>query len=135
MDEGYTKEELKMVHETRKIMSLPPIPISATCVRVPVERAHSESIQVTTRDPIEIGELRRALAEARGVRVVDEPEKDRYPMPLAVSGADDVFVGRVRRAIDEPNTYNLWVVGDQILKGAALNAVQIAEIVFDADAD
>lgn len=130
MDGGYTKEELKMVYETRKIMGLPDIPISATCVRVPVERAHSESIQVTTKDDIALADLTKALADADGVQVVDDPENDRYPTPLAVSGADDVFVGRIRRAPDDERTYDLWVVGDQVLKGAALNAVQIAEILF-----
>jgi aspartate-semialdehyde dehydrogenase len=130
MDGGYTKEELKMVHETRKIMSLPPIPISSTCVRVPVERAHSESILVTTRDALDLDVIRRALSEAPGVRVIDQPEKDEYPTPLVASGKGEVLVGRIRKAIDEPNACNLWVVGDQILKGAALNAVQIAESLF-----
>jgi aspartate-semialdehyde dehydrogenase len=131
MDGAYTKEELKMVHETRKIMELPPIPISATCVRVPVERAHSESIQVTTREALSLDAIRRAIEEAPGVQLLDEPEKDSYPTPLQASGQDDVFIGRLRRGIDEENVTNLWVVGDQVRKGAALNAVQIAEIIFN----
>lgn len=129
-ENGYTREEMKMVHETRKIMELPPIPISATCVRVPVERAHSESVQVTTERPLSLAQLRAALAAAPGVSLVDEPLADRYPTPLLVSGQDNVHVGRVRVHPSEPATYDLWVVGDQIRKGAALNAVEIAEIVF-----
>ncbi len=129
-ESGYTKEEMKMVFETRKIMSLPPIPISATCVRVPVERAHSESVQITTRDPLTVDQIRSAIQNAPGVQLRDAAREDVYPMPLVVSGEDDVFVGRIRRHPDEPNTYDLWIVGDQILKGAALNAVQIAEKLF-----
>ncbi len=130
MDGAYTREELKMVHETRKIMGLPPIPISATCVRVPVERAHSESVYVATESPLTLDAIRSAFEKAPGVSVIDAPAEDRYPTPLAVTGQDDVFVGRLRQAIGEENAYCFWVVGDQILKGAALNAVQIAEIVF-----
>lgn len=129
-DNDYTREEMKMVFETRKIMGLGQVPISATCVRVPVERAHSEAIQVTTREPIPIPKLREALDAAPGVSVLDDPRGDVYPTPLVMSGEDDVFVGRIRRHPDEEATYDLWVVGDQILKGAALNAVQIAEKLF-----
>ena len=129
-DNGYTREEMKMVLETRKIMGLPPIPISATCVRVPVERAHSESIQITTRSPLTLEQIRAAIAAAPGVSLLDSPREDVYPTPLSVSGQDDVYVGRIRRHPDEPATYDLWVVGDQIRKGAALNAVQIAEELF-----
>ncbi|MBI4605546.1 MAG: aspartate-semialdehyde dehydrogenase [Planctomycetes bacterium] len=132
LDNGYTREEMKMVHETRKIMGLPPIPISATCVRVPVERAHSESIQVTTASPLTLDQIRTALRAAPGVKLEDAPREDIYPMPLIVSGQDDVSVGRIRRHPDEPSTYDLWVVGDQVRKGAALNAVQIAEKLFCA---
>ena len=130
LENGYTKEEMKMVHETRKIMELPPIPISATCVRVPVERAHSESVQVTMERPLSLAEIREALSRAPGVKLVDEPAADRYPTPLAVSGTDEVQVGRVRIHPSEPSTCDLWIVGDQIRKGAALNAVEIAEILF-----
>jgi len=129
-ENGYTKEEMKMVLETRKILGLPVLSISATCVRVPVERAHSESIQVTTETPLAIEAVREALSRAPGIRVIDAPREDRYPTPLAASGHDDVLVGRLRRHPAEESTYDLWVVGDQILKGAALNAVQIAERAF-----
>jgi aspartate-semialdehyde dehydrogenase len=129
-DNGYTREEMKMVLETRKIMGLPPIPISATCVRVPVERAHSESVQITTRSPLTLEQIRAAIAAAPGVSLLDSPREDVYPTPLSVSGQDDVYVGRIRRHPDEPNTYDFWIVGDQIRKGAALNAVQIAEELF-----
>ncbi len=127
---GYTKEEMKMVLETQKIMGLPSLPISATCVRVPVARAHSESIQVTTESKLSLDEIRNALAGAPGVTVIDEPREDKYPTPLQSTGEDDVYVGRVRQHPLEETTYDFWLVGDQILKGAALNAVQIAERVF-----
>jgi aspartate-semialdehyde dehydrogenase len=133
LENGYTREEMKMVHETRKIMDLEAIPISATCVRVPVERSHSEAIQVTTRDPLSLAEIRRAFQQAPGVRVVDAPEEDRYPMPLEVAGEDDVYVGRLRKPPGSERCVDLWVVGDQLLKGAALNAVQIAELLFVGD--
>ena len=129
-ENGYTKEEMKMVLETRKIMDLENVPISVTCVRVPIKRAHSESVQVTTERALRLEEIRRALDEAPGVELEDSPHEDVYPTPLAVSGTDDVRVGRVRIHPDERNTYDFWVVGDQILKGAALNAVQIAEKVL-----
>jgi len=126
-DDGYTKEELKMTLETRKIMGLGQVPISATCVRVPVERAHSESIQVSTESPLDISAIREAFEKAPGLQVIDDPHDDRYPTPLQAADQDDVFVGRLRQHPDEAATYDLWVVGDQIRKGAALNAVQIAE--------
>ena len=129
-ENGYTREEMKVVLETRKIMELPAIPISATCVRVPVERAHSESVQVTTQRPLSLKEIRDAMSNAPGVTLVDDAAKDVYPMPLYVSGTDNVQVGRLRVHPSEPNTYDLWVVGDQIRKGAALNAVEIAEELF-----
>ena len=129
-ESGYTKEEMKMVFETRKIMGLGAIPISATCVRVPVARTHCEAIQVTTRDALPLDEIRKALAAAPGVSLRDDAGNDVYPTPLETTGKDDVFVGRLRRHPEDPRTYDLWVAGDQILKGAALNAVQIAERVF-----
>lgn len=131
-DNGYTKEEMKLVLETRKIMGLPPIPISATCVRVPVERAHSESVQIQTRDALTLEQIHAAIRSAPGVTLQDVPREDIYPTPLVVAGEDDVVVGRVRKHPDEPRTYDLWIVGDQIRKGAALNAVQIAEKLFCA---
>ncbi len=126
-DNGYTKEEMKMVFETRKIMGLEGVPISATCVRVPVERAHSESIQVSTESPLELEAIRAAFERAPGLQVIDEPAEDLYPTPLQAAGQDDVYVGRLRRHPDEDETCDFWVVGDQIRKGAALNTIQIAE--------
>jgi aspartate-semialdehyde dehydrogenase len=131
-DNGYTKEEMKMVLETQKIMGLPNLSVSATCVRVPVARTHSESIQVTTESPLELGAIRAAFDAAPGLEVIDEPGDDKYPTPLAATGADDVYVGRLRAHPAEASTYDFWVVGDQILKGAALNAVQIAEKAFES---
>ena len=130
-DNGYTGEEMKMVRETRKIMSLSAIPISATCVRVPVARAHSEAVQVSTERALSLDEIRAAIQAAPGVCVVDAPKDDVYPTPVGVSGADDVEVGRIRIHPDEPNTYDFWIAGDQIRKGAALNAVQIAEVLLN----
>ncbi|MCZ6792016.1 MAG: aspartate-semialdehyde dehydrogenase [Planctomycetota bacterium] len=129
-ENGYTREEMKMVLETRKILGADGLSVSATCVRVPVARAHSEAVQVTTEKPLSLEEIRGSLGCAPGVRLLDRPADDVYPMPLEVSGEDDVFVGRLRVHPDDPRTYDLWVVGDQILKGAALNAVQIAEKVL-----
>ncbi|MEC8895086.1 MAG: aspartate-semialdehyde dehydrogenase [Planctomycetota bacterium] len=126
-DNGYTKEEMKMVLETRKIMGIEGVPISATCVRVPVERAHSESIQVSTESPLELEAVRAAFEAAPGLQVIDEPAEDLYPTPLQAAGQDDVYVGRLRRHPDEEETCDFWVVGDQIRKGAALNTIQIAE--------
>ena len=117
-DNGYTKEEMKMVLETRKIMGLEGVPISATCVRVPVERAHSESIQVSTESPLELDAIRAAFEQAAGLQVIDEPSEDRYPTPLQAADQDDVYVGRLRSHPDEEETYDFWVVGDQIRKGA-----------------
>ena len=140
-DDDYTKEELKMYHETRKIMHSD-IAVSATCVRVPSLRAHSEAIWVETAEPLTPEQVREALANAEGVQVIDQPanlgkpitntqspitETLPYPMPLYLSGTDDVYVGRIRRDIANENGITFWCVGDQIRKGAALNAVQIAE--------
>ena len=128
---GYTREEMKMVWETRKIMALgEDVSISATCVRVPIPRAHSESIQITLEDTVPLADIRMAIAAAPGVQLSDDAAADLYPTPLELSGADDVVVGRIRQHPNEPNTYDLWIVGDQIRKGAALNAVQIAEKLF-----
>ena len=125
-DDDYTKEELKMYHETRKIMHSD-IAVSATCVRVPVMRAHSESIWVETERPISPEEARKAFAEADGVIVVDNPAEKEYPMPLFIAGKEPVYVGRIRKDITCENGLSFWCVADQIKKGAALNAVQIAE--------
>jgi len=126
MENGYTKEEMKMYHETRKIMHSD-IEVSATCVRVPVMRAHSEATWVETERPISIEEARKAFAEAEGIVLQDNPADKEYPMPLFVAGKEPVYVGRIRKDLSNPNGLTFWTVSDQIKKGAALNAVQIAE--------
>ena len=125
-DNGYTKEEMKMYHETRKIMHSD-VKVSATCVRVPSLRAHSESIWIETEKPVSIAEAKAAFANAQGCVLMDEPENKIYPMPLFLSGKDEVFIGRIRKDISDENGLSFWCVSDQIRKGAALNAVQIAE--------
>lgn len=130
MPNGYTKEEMKMVHETRKIFGDDSIRVTATCVRVPVLRAHSEAVNIETERKLSADEVRRILAKAPGVRVVDEPGRKLYPMPLAATGQGDVLVGRIREDISQPNGIDMFIAGDQLLKGAALNAVQIAELVI-----
>lgn len=125
-ENGYTKEEMKMYHETRKIMHSD-IKVSATCVRVPVMRAHSESIWLETERPVSVAEARAAFEAAEGVVVCDMPADKLYPMPLFQAGSDEVYVGRIREDIADPNGLTFWCVSDQIKKGAALNAVQIAE--------
>jgi aspartate-semialdehyde dehydrogenase len=125
-ENDYTKEEMKMHNETRKIMHSD-VAVSATCVRVPVMRAHSESIWVETERPISPEEARKAFAEAQGVVVVDNPSEKEYPMPLFIAGKEPVYVGRIRKDITCENGLSFWCVADQIKKGAALNAVQIAE--------
>ncbi|OQA32507.1 MAG: Aspartate-semialdehyde dehydrogenase [Betaproteobacteria bacterium ADurb.Bin341] len=126
-ENGYTKEEMKMVLETRKILHDPEMRIAATTVRVPVLRSHSESLNIETERPLSVEEIRTALAKAPGVIVEDDPANKIYPMPLFRAERDDVSVGRIRKDLSCENGINLWVSGDQILKGAALNAVQIAE--------
>lgn len=129
-DNGYTKEEMKMVNETRKIMHRPDIRVSATCVRVPVMRAHSEAIWVQTRDRITVEQARAAFAAAEGVVVMDDPGARVYPMPLDMAHTDPVYVGRLREDLADDNALTFWTVADQIRKGAALNAVQIAEYIL-----
>ena len=128
-DNGYTKEEMKMHNETRKIMHSD-VDVSAMCVRVPVMRAHSEAVWVETERPVSVEEARAAFAAGEGIVLQDEPAKKDYPMPLFVAGKDPVYVGRIRRDIANPNGLTFWVVSDQIRKGAALNAVQIAEYLI-----
>ena len=128
-DNGYTKEELKMYNETRKIMHSD-IEVSATCVRVPVMRAHSEAIWVETERPISVEEAREAFTKAKGIALIDNPANKEYPMPLGLSGTDPVYVGRIRKDIANENGLTFWSVSDQIRKGAALNAVQIAEYLI-----
>jgi len=126
LDNDYTKEEMKMNWETKKIMHTD-AEVSATCVRIPVARAHSEAIWVETEKPLSVTEVTTAFENFKGLTVVDNPAKNEYPMPLFVSGKDDVYVGRIRQDVTDPNSITFWCVGDQIKKGAALNAVQIAE--------
>ncbi|MBI2915163.1 MAG: aspartate-semialdehyde dehydrogenase [Firmicutes bacterium] len=126
-DGGYTKEEWKMVNETRKILGDPEMAVTATTVRVPVFRCHSESINIETERRLSARDVREVLAQAEGVQVLDEPGLMRYPMPLELAGTDPVFVGRIREDNSHERGINLWVAGDQIRKGAALNAIQIAE--------
>jgi len=129
-DNGYTKEEMKMVLETQKIMSLPGLPVSATCVRVPVLRAHSEAIWIETERPLSPEEARRILQQAEGIQVVDEPKAGGYPMPWDVAETLDTYVGRIRKDLSHPNGLTFWVVADQLYKGAALNAIQIGELLL-----
>lgn len=130
-DNGYTKEEMKMFNETRKIMHEPELSVSAMCVRVPVMRAHSEAIWVETERPISPEEAREAFAKANGIVIVDNPAEKQYPMPLFVAGKDPVFVGRIRKDLANEHGLSFWIVGDQIKKGAALNAVQIAQYILE----
>jgi aspartate-semialdehyde dehydrogenase len=127
-DNGYTKEEMKLVHETQKILD-PNIRVTATAVRVPVTGGHSESVNVEFEKEFDIAKVMRLLREAPGVKLYDDPAKDEYPMPSIANGRDEVFVGRVRRDESQPRTLNLWVVADNLRKGAATNAVQIAELL------
>jgi aspartate-semialdehyde dehydrogenase len=129
-DNGYTKEEMKMYNETKKIMHAPKLDVSATCVRVPVMRAHSEAIWVETEEPVSVEAARKAFASAEGVVLVDNPANKEYPMPLDIAGKDPVYVGRIRKDLTNENGLSFWVVGDQIKKGAALNAVQIAQYML-----
>lgn len=133
MDNDYTKEEMKTFYETRKIMHSDDIKVSTTCVRVPVLRAHSEALWVETEEPLALETVREAFEKAPGLVVVDDPENKRYPMPLHAAGQDPVYVGRLRRDIADDCSLNFWISGDQIKKGAALNAVQIAQWLIAND--
>ena len=128
-DNGYTKEEMKMYHETKKIMHSD-IETSAMCVRVPSLRSHSESIWIETERPISVEEARQAVINGEGLTLMDNPAEKEYPMPLFLAGKDDVYVGRIRKDLANPNGLTFWLVSDQIRKGAALNAVQIAEYLI-----
>jgi aspartate-semialdehyde dehydrogenase len=127
---GYTREEIKMINETKKIMHDDGIKVSPTCVRVPVFVGHSEAVNVEFEGPVSVEEAREALERAPGVKVVDDFENLVYPMPIDVAGKDDVLVGRIRKDDTIENGLNLWIVGDNLRKGAALNAVQIAELLI-----
>lgn len=130
MDNGYTKEEMKMVGETQKIMNAPHMAVSATCVRVPVFRSHSESVWIETKKPLSVKKAQALLKKAPGIKLVDQPSKGLYPMPLHAEGQSITFVGRIRKDLVAKNGLILWVVSDNLLKGAALNAVQIAELLI-----
>lgn len=128
-DQGYCEEEMKMVNETRKIFGVPDLRISATCIRVPVLRAHSEAINLEFDAPFDPAIARQVLSQAPGVKLVEDWQRNYFPMPIEASGQDDVLVGRIRQDLSNPNSLELWISGDQIRKGAALNAVQIAELL------
>jgi aspartate-semialdehyde dehydrogenase len=127
-DNGYTKEEMKLTKETKKILD-PNISVTATAVRVPVVGGHSESVNIEFENEPDLGEIRKILHETSGITLQDNPDTNNYPMPRYASGKDDVFVGRIRQDFSQANTINLWIVADNLRKGAATNAVQIAEIV------
>lgn len=130
-DNGYTKEEMKMVNETRKIMDAPEIQLSAMCVRVPVFRSHSEAVWVETKHPISVERVRELLSKAPGVVLQDDPEASIYPMPLPATGQQVTYVGRIKKDLASPRGISMWVVSDNLLKGAALNAVQIGELLIE----
>ena len=130
-ENGYTKEEMKLVHETRKILDDDAIGVSATAIRIPVVGGHSESINVKLKNSFEVEEVRQLLNESDGVVVQDNPTTNTYPMPIYAEGKDEVFVGRIRRDFSQENTLNLWVVSDNLRKGAATNAIQIAEYLLE----
>ena len=129
--DGYTKEELKLVKETRKILNTNEIGISATAVRVPVIGGHSESINLELENSFEIDDIKKILNNTPGVLVQDDPESNSYPMPITVNGKNDVFVGRIRRDFSNNNSLNLWVVADNLRKGAATNTLQILEYLLN----
>ncbi len=128
-EQGYCEEEMKMVNETRKIFGISDLRISATCIRVPVLRAHSEAVNLEFAQPFEVAQARKAIEQADGVQLVEDWNANYFPMPIDASGEDDVLVGRIRQDLSHPAGLELWLCGDQIRKGAALNAVQIAELV------
>ena len=131
LDNGYTKEEMKMIEETKKILSDDSLRITATTVRVPVYNGHSESINVELKKEFNLDELREVLSGAPGVEVIDDPDNNVYPMPVNANGSDQVFIGRMRRDESLDHGVNLWVVADNIRKGAATNTVQIAEKLME----
>lgn len=130
-EQGYCEEEMKMVNETRKIFNAPDLRISATCVRVPVLRAHSEAINLEFAQPMPVAKAREILANAPGIRLVEDWQANYFPMPIEASGRDEVLVGRIRQDLSHPCGLELWLSGDQVRKGAALNAVQIAELLVE----
>ena len=133
LDNGYTKEEMKMINETRKILNRPDLKVTATCVRVPVYHGHSESINVELKSPFDLGTVFRLFREKEGIVVSDDPKNQIYPMPISAAGTDPVYVGRIRRDDSVQNGLNFWCVADNIRKGAALNAVQIMELLIKGE--
>ncbi len=131
MDNGYTKEEMKMVNETRKILDDAAMAITATCVRLPILGGHSESLNIEFDKDFDLDEVYRLLQEAPGIKIEDNPAQNSYPMPITAHGTDDVYVGRIRRDESHPKALNMWVVADNLRKGAATNALQIAEYLID----
>jgi aspartate-semialdehyde dehydrogenase len=131
MENNYCEEEMKMVNETRKIFHDDSLRISATCVRVPVLRAHSEAINIEFAQPFSVDKAREIIAQSAGVKLLEDWDKNYFPMPIDATGKDDVLVGRIRQDISHENSIELWLCGDQIRKGAALNAVQIAELLIN----
>jgi len=129
-ENGYCQEEMKMVNESRKIMGSPHLRLTATCVRVPVLRTHAEALNLEFEQPFPVEKARQLLAQAPGVALIEDWERNRFPMPIDVAGKDEVAVGRIRQDISEPKALELWLCGDQIRKGAALNALQIAELLL-----
>ncbi len=130
-DNGYTKEEMKLVRETQKILNDKSIAITATAVRIPVVGGHSESVNIEFENEFDVAKIRKVLNETSGVTVQDNTDTNTYPMPIYAEGKDDVFVGRIRRDLSQPNTLNMWVVSDNLRKGAATNAIQIAEYLVE----
>jgi len=133
LDTGYTQEEMKMINETRKILHLPDLRISATCVRVPVMVSHGEAVHIEFRYNMSANVVREILSTAPGVIVLDDPDSNLYPMPVCAEGEDEVFVGRIRQDLSSSTGVALWLVSDNLRKGAALNAIQIAEEVLNRD--
>ncbi len=127
--DGYTSEELKMIFETRKILGDDSIQVCPTCIRIPVSNCHSETINVETERPLSVAEARQLFESFPGIKVLDDPNLGQYPMPSICDGSDDVFVGRIRRDLSHPNCITFWCVSDNLRKGAATNAVQIAELL------
>lgn len=131
-DNGYTLEEMKMINETKKILHMPNLSVAATCVRLPVVSGHSESVFIEVdKDGISVSEMRAVLEAAKGIKVQDNPAKQQYPMPLFAEGEDEVFVGRIRKDLSNDRGFHMWIVSDNLLKGAALNSIQIAEAMIE----
>lgn len=130
-EEGYTKEEMKLVHESRKILGIPKLSVNATAVRVPVSGGHSESVNVEFEREPNLAEVRSTLSQTPGIKVQDDPQTNTYPMPLFAKDKDEVFVGRIRKDLFQPNTLSMWIVADNLRKGAATNSVQIAQVLLE----